>query len=84
MKLTLPSPPLLPERLSVPSTSGLRDETSTDERTQWIGLCFQYPQPRVYAMKHIFSCEEVQDGSRFQYPQPRVYAMKLARQTDAL
>ncbi len=37
---------------------------------------FQYPQPRVYAMKRYFprmchGCCHV-----FQYPQPRVYAMK--------
>ena len=38
--------------LSVPSTSGLRDETHHAESAEApVGRLFQYPQPRVYAMK---------------------------------
>ena len=39
-------------RLSVPSTSGLRDETNLARRGVVVNVYgFQYPQPRVYAMK---------------------------------
>ncbi len=39
--------------LSVPSTSGLRDETeSLGVGSGESVVVFQYPQPRVYAMKH--------------------------------
>ncbi len=51
MKLARLLAALAEEKLSVPSTSGLRDETPL--MAIWIasGLSFQYPQPRVYAMK---------------------------------
>ena len=38
-------------KLSVPSTSGLRDETATATEEELVQVNFQYPQPRVYAMK---------------------------------
>ena len=37
---------------------------------------FQYPQPRVYAMKHSALAYCFVWHVIFQYPQPRVYAMK--------
>ena len=63
--------------LSVPSTSGLRDETSSPPPSACEVHCFQYPQPRVYAMKPVHAHEIRHPLLRFQYPQPRVYAMKL-------
>ena len=38
-------------KLSVPSTSGLRDETVVGGWLANPQAVFQYPQPRVYAMK---------------------------------
>ena len=65
-----------PEQLSVPSTSGLRDETGVHDPGVRGADNFQYPQPRVYAMK--LGSPELLLGilNDFQYPQPRVYAMK--------
>ena len=40
------------------------------------GSAFQYPQPRVYAMKRQEAGPMVHTVKIFQYPQPRVYAMK--------
>ena len=40
--------------ISVPSTSGLRDETMMRSADRPDTLRFQYPQPRVYAMKHAY------------------------------
>ena len=62
--------------LSVPSTSGLRDETClAEDGYAWYPV-FQYPQPRVYAMKLTDTRHRDPSADNFQYPQPRVYAMK--------
>ena len=63
--------------ISVPSTSGLRDETASRRCTSFRHPRFQYPQPRVYAMKLEVLADRVARRGVFQYPQPRVYAMKL-------
>ena len=44
---------------------------------------FQYPQPRVYAMKLQLTLQKESDNRLFQYPQPRVYAMKRARDSQS-
>ncbi len=62
--------------LSVPSTSGLRDETPLTGTWTEPEDTFQYPQPRVYAMKLPFHARHPAGAGDFQYPQPRVYAMK--------
>ena len=48
--------------LSVPSTSGLRDETWPDGYQVIDSITFQYPQPRVYAMKPLTRTLQVARG----------------------
>ena len=52
-------------QLSVPSTSGLRDETGHNASLTLLVLAFQYPQPRVYAMKHKTTRSVVEKGEPF-------------------
>ena len=66
--------------LSVPSTSGLRDETLLWVLQSQMASTFQYPQPRVYAMKLCSHGKATSLYHPFQYPQPRVYAMKRLSQ----
>ena len=53
------------ESLSVPSTSGLRDETARPQLVSQSQCTFQYPQPRVYAMKREPAPAPVPSGSSF-------------------
>ena len=55
MKPKLQDVVTVPDILSVPSTSGLRDETDGRHRLPQQENAFQYPQPRVYAMKLSFT-----------------------------